>query len=321
MNSLWRRPRLFGLVCGAAAVALGVAYMISAGAPWRYLFVNLAALALGGAAWLLLGRAGERTTGAGSAVFALALPVMATALFGGAVDGASRWLAVGPVSLQVSLIVLPAMLVLYARRPEPIGTAGMLVVALALALQPDRAMAGVLLAVVLVTRARLAILATAGAAAAFGWTLLAPDALPAVPYVDHILYTAFDVHLLAGAAVLLGTALLLLPAGAGWASGRSERSVLLAFGVCWSAIVAAAALGNYPTPLVGYGGSAVLGYLLSVALLPGRVGAVAATSPLSDPSTSSPGTGSDIAELRVARRIRRRRGVAMAPAFAGTDGK
>jgi hypothetical protein len=33
-------------------------------------------------------------------------------------------------------------------------------------------------------------------------------------------------------------------------------------------VVAAAALGNYPTPLVGYGGSAVLGYLLSAALLP-----------------------------------------------------
>ena len=33
-------------------------------------------------------------------------------------------------------------------------------------------------------------------------------------------------------------------------------------------MVAAAALGNYPTPLVGHGGAAVLGYLLSVALLP-----------------------------------------------------
>jgi cell division protein FtsW (lipid II flippase) len=32
-------------------------------------------------------------------------------------------------------------------------------------------------------------------------------------------------------------------------------------------VIAAAAIGNYPTPLVGYGGSAILGYLLSAALL------------------------------------------------------
>jgi hypothetical protein len=84
-----------------------------------------------------------------------------------------------------------------------------------------------------------------------------------VPFVDEVLYTAFDVHPVVGAAVLAGSALLLLPAlGAGEADRR------LVFGAAWLAIVAAAALGNYPTPVVGYGGSAVLGYLLSVALLP-----------------------------------------------------
>ena len=33
-------------------------------------------------------------------------------------------------------------------------------------------------------------------------------------------------------------------------------------------LLAAAALGNYPTPLVGYGGSAVIGYLLGLSALP-----------------------------------------------------
>jgi hypothetical protein len=40
------------------------------------------------------------------------------------------------------------------------------------------------------------------------------------------------------------------------------------FGTIWFSAVAAAALGNYPTPLVGYGGSAIVGYLFSVAMLP-----------------------------------------------------
>jgi len=40
------------------------------------------------------------------------------------------------------------------------------------------------------------------------------------------------------------------------------------FGVAWLGMVVAAALGNYPTPLVGYGGSAILGYALSLSFLP-----------------------------------------------------
>ena len=35
-------------------------------------------------------------------------------------------------------------------------------------------------------------------------------------------------------------------------------------------MILAAALGNYPTPLVGYSGSAILGYLISLLGLPPR---------------------------------------------------
>lgn len=268
------QPRLLGLLCGIAAVGLGLAYMAAAGAPSRYLLVNLAALVLGATAWLALGRTAEaRLDRAGTAVLALSGPLLVTALFGASADGAARWVNVGPLSLQVSLIVLPVMTILYARRPDPVGTAGMAAAALALALQPDRAMAGVLLAALLallaVAPGRLPAAAAAAAAAALGWTLLLPDPLPASPFVDQILYTAFDVHPLAGAAVLAGAALLLVPALLAARRGGAAPAPLLAFGACWSAVVAAAALGNYPTPLVGYGGSAVLGYLLSVSLLPG----------------------------------------------------
>lgn len=282
-----QRPRRLGLLCAAGAVALGLAYLSAAGAPSRYLLVNLAALVLGATAWLALGRAaGSRLAGAGWATLALALALLMTALFGLAVDGASRWVSLGPLTLQVSLVLLPLMLVLYARRPDPVGTAGMIVAALALALQPDRAMAGVLaaglLALLAADRSRLPMVAAAGAILAFGWTVLRPDRLPAVPFVDRILYTAFDVHWLAGLAVTVGAAALLLPSAVAARRPANERPALLAFGGGWAAVVAAAALGNYPTPLVGYGGSAVLGYLLSVALLP--AGASETFSPRAAPS-------------------------------------
>ena len=271
MNRLLAQPRLLGLICAASAVGLGIFYLAAAGAPAAYLVINLAAFVVGAAFWLGLGRR-ETARWNGGAVLALTAPLVATAFFGVAVDGASRWVNVGPLSVQVSLIVLPAIIVLYARRTDAIGTAGILIAAFALAAQPDRAMAGVLVAgtgaIVLTRYSRLGALALIGAVTGFGVTMLLPDALPAVPFVDRVLYTAFDVHMLAGFAVVVGCFILLTPTlSAVWRV--PERAVLLAFGASWATLIAAAAIGNYPTPLVGYGGSAVLGYLLSVALLPG----------------------------------------------------
>ena len=276
MNHLLDRPRLLGLLCASVAVGLGLAYMATGGAPSRYLLINLAALVLGATAWLSLGRAASsRLAGDGRAVFVLALPLLATALFGVAADGVSRWVSVGPLAIQVSLIVLPAMIVLYARSADAIGTVGLVIAALALAAQPDRAMAGMLAAglagLILAKPSRLPVLALGVAVVAFVVTLIRPDASPAMPFVDRILYTAFDMHALAGLAVVTGCFILIVPAMVGAMRGVDQRAVMLAFGASWLGVVAAAALGNYPTPLVGYSGSAVLGYLLSVALLPSGI--------------------------------------------------
>jgi cell division protein FtsW (lipid II flippase) len=306
MNTLSTRPRLLGLICGAGAVGMGLMYMLAAGAPSRYLLVNCFALVLGATAWLMLGRtARSRLAAAGPVTLVLALPLLLTALFGVAVDGASRWVNVGPLSLQVSLILLPALVVVYSRRPDGIGAAGMIVAALALALQPDRAMAGVLMAglagLVVLRPSRFTIVAAAASALAFVWTLLMPDTLPAVHFVDRVLYTAFDVHPLAGFAVVTGAAALVVPAAIGAGSAASQRPVLWAFGGCWAGVIAGAALGNYPTPLVGYGGSAVLGYLLSVALLPNGTKEIEAQAELASRAADGPGSDHTISELCAAR--------------------
>jgi hypothetical protein len=47
-----------------------------------------------------------------------------------------------------------------------------------------------------------------------------------------------------------------------------HRNAATVFAAVWLTILAAAAIGNYPTPLLGYGGSGVLGYLLCLAALP-----------------------------------------------------
>lgn len=269
-DNAMHRPRATGIACAVGAVLLGLVYLAMAGAPPRYLALNAVALGTGLAAMLVIGRAGGRWSGA--AMLAGAGALLATALLGQAADGATRWVSLAGLALQPSLILLPAMIVGHARARTPMGSTAMLVAAAAMALQPDRAMAGMLaLGLVVVALARPGWgerLVALAAAVAFAVTLALPDVLPARSFVDQVLWSAFTVHPVAGLVVYGGAALLLLPALLGLRGEDAHRTVALTFGVVWSVALVAAALGNYPTPVVGYGGSAVLGYLLSLVALP-----------------------------------------------------
>ncbi|OWK31022.1 hypothetical protein [Sphingomonas dokdonensis] len=267
------RPRTIGIACAIAAVALGIVYLAIAGAPMRYLGVNAGALVIGLTMLALLGgspAADQRWMGA--AIVAAAGTLLATAFLGADVDGAARWVRLGGLAVQPSLILVPVMLVAFSRCHDVLATAGIVAAAAAMALQPDRAMAG-MLALCLAARAitdrdRHAIAALAAGVASFAATLARADTLPATPYVDQILYSSFQVHGGAGLAVWGGLALLLLPAVIGWRRDAENRATYVAFGMVWLAAMLAAGLGNYPTPIVGYGGSAIIGYALSLLALP-----------------------------------------------------
>ena len=278
-----RDPRAIGLACATGAVGLGAVYLAAAQAPWSYIVVNATALVLGLIAYSAFVRGGWGGTGrSGLIVLALAAVLVGTALFGASADGAARWIRIGSLGVQASLLLLPLMIVVFARHRDAAGTAGLVVAALALALQPDRAMAGVLAGGVLTlailrfdNRVGLALLASV---IGFAVTLVRPDTSSAAPWVDRVLYTSFDVHPLVGAAVLTGALLLIVPAVYGFCKSPAHRNVYAVFGAVWIGVIVAAVLGNSPTPLVGYGGSAVLGYVLSLA----AIGPVAATRPAAD---------------------------------------
>lgn len=292
-ESALRRPRAMGIACATAAVALGLAYMAVAGAPARYLGINVVALAIGVTLLRLFGRI--MLTGpqwAAAAIAAMAGALLATALLGDDVDGAVRWVRLGGLSIQPSLILLPAMIVAFARCRNALATAGMVAAAAAMAIQPDRAMAGILavgLGVLAIMRPDRHVVTALGASvASFAATLVRADTLAAVPYVDQILFSSFDIHVAAGAAVLGGSALLLVPAIVGWHRDPANRGSYAAFGCVWLAGIIAAALGNYPTPIVGYGGSAIIGYALSLLALPKLAGAHAGTGSQAVGQVSTP---------------------------------
>ena len=270
-------PRTIGIACAVAATLLGLFHLVAAGAPARYVVVNLAALALGLVALGIVDKAAlNDRKSSGRAVLPLGASLLATAWFGASADGASRWIWIGPLSVQVSLVLLPFMLVRFAARRDRASTAGIALAAFALAIQPDRAMAGMLaLGLAALATARrdvFSVTALIAALAAFAVTLVRPDNLPAVPFVDQVMFTAFSVHKPAGAAVLLGLCLLVVPAVAGRLRDPVNGGAYWVFGAIWTGIIAAAALGNYPTPVVGYGGSAILGYVLSLSVFPPRGG-------------------------------------------------
>ena len=274
-DSWFSDSRDVGMACAVAAAGLGLIYLSAAGAPIRYLGINAGAVALGLATVALLSRLGVGARRPhGYFMLAAGAALLTTALFGISVDGATRWVGFGPLTVQVSLLLVPAMIVAFARHRNATATVGLCLAACALALQPDRAMAGVsaggLLLIALVRPDRWSVGASIAAVSAFAVTIFRADALPAVPFVDQIFYSAFAIHGLAGAAVVGGASLLLVSAVVGFVSDPENRLVHATFGATWLGVIAAAALGNYPTPVVGYGGSAILGYLLSVSFMPGR---------------------------------------------------
>lgn len=269
------RPRAVALACAVGATGLGLVYLASAGAPAGLMTMNAAALVAGLVIVLPFGRREplERPF-VGVVAVAIGLALLLTAGLGVEVGGARRWLSVGGVVLQPSLIALPVLIVGFARSGDLLTAAGAALAALALAWQPDRAMAGALVAgvgaVVLVRRQRLDFGVFLLAAMGFAAACVQPDVVPATPFVDRVFRTALSSGPAAGLAVWGGAAMLLVPPLLGLWRDRAHGAIHAAFGATWLAIVFAALVGDYPTPLVGYGGSAIVGYVLATLALPRR---------------------------------------------------
>ncbi len=293
-------PQLIGLWCAVAASLSGVAYFALAQAPLAFAGINLAALVLGILVLASMRRVPGQRALAPYLMLLMAVLILATALFGVATEGASRWVMIGPIFTQPSLILLPTLIVLFVRYRTGLTTLAMIIAALSLALQPDRGMAGVLLVAMLalsvVRYDRFVLAALLASLSAFAVTLALPDTLPAVPFVDQVYYTAFDVHWFAGVLVITGTALLLLPALSFTGLGDLNKDTCIVFGATWLAVILAAALGNYPTPVVGYSGAAILGYVVSLGVLPRKASSEQVNTLGNDQGANRSEDGEDVHE-------------------------
>lgn len=271
-----RHPALVGASCGALATACGIGFMGLTGAPLRLPAINAAALVIGLLALanlqLLMRLSALRADGA---ALAIGLILAGVSLIGVEAGGSVRWLVLGGAVIQPSLMLVPLLVAALLRSHGPLALAGLGLAVVTLTWQPDRAMSGALLlgiaGLYALRRARVLGYALVLALCGFGSTLIRTDLGEPMPYVDQILWLAWSMHPLAGVLVWAGSLLLVLPALVLWPLRPDLRAALAAQALLWTGAVVAAALGNYPTPLVGYGSSAVIGYCLSLlAFLPPR---------------------------------------------------
>ena len=286
-----RRHRPFALAAAAAAVAAGCLLLILSGAPLRMPVMNFAALLIGLTALLALRAAGAllpRPVPWDWALLAISLLVPLTAMFGAEADGVARWMVIAGLTTQPALMVVPPLAIAFALRPSAVRAAAIACAAIGVAMQPDPAAAAMLTlgSVGALAGRKRAVATSAAAVAAAGAFLIAcltSPVLPPAPFVERVLPTAVGLGVITSIVAVVGLALLFLPA---LTRDEDRPQARLAFVGVWLGAMLAALAGHYPTPVLGFGGSAILGYVLSVGLLhPLRPGAYAehVRSPASRP--------------------------------------
>jgi hypothetical protein len=273
LNGSGRLLWVFG-VLSLAAVATGGLVCARSGVPTGVWLRNLAAWGVGA---LVAGGVAAAGRAGAAPVALLAAPVGLLATLGGpAQEGVHRWLRLGPLHINVAMLLLPsavvALAVLGRDRRWPWG--GAFIALVLLLLQPDASQATALGACLGLLAARAAwpvalrgaLLAVAGVLMAATW--LRPDPLKPVPEVEEIIGLASAVSpLVAGLAVLLLAAVVAAPIVATRSAPPTPRLAGGALSLCLLLWVTTPLLGVFPVPWVGIGMSPILGAWLGVGLL------------------------------------------------------
>ncbi len=260
----WGLP---ALLIGIVAMVAGDVEIVRAGANAGFFLLGFAAvLFLRRPRWNLRAVTGWVLCG-----------VLVMSLFGAGNDGVHRWVAVGPLSVNVSMLVAPWLLAVVAHLVSsgrlPAGVALALVVQLAHLLQPDAAQSSAFAvgAVVLILftdvgpPSRLA-LAGAGAVLVIAVaTFTRRDALAPVAEVEGIVGLARDAAPALGVLAVVACLLLTVPFVLSALGGRrSDQSVRTAGYTAISAYVVVQLLAPIavavPVPVMGYGSATVLAY-------------------------------------------------------------
>lgn len=186
------------------------------------------------------------------------LLLVTAAAIGDAQLGMQRWLAIGPLRVEVAALVVPPLIAMLHVHPRPANALSVMLSTVALAVQPAPVAATALAVAVVFGRglrpwAPLAGLCVLGAALAWWWT--AP--LPPVMHTEGVIAAALAVQPLWAA---LGVGLI---AAVVWAAPHPLLRLVIAIFAC------APFIGAWPVPFAGYGASIWIGVGLAYGLSAG----------------------------------------------------
>ncbi len=257
--------RVPALAALALPVLAGAAFMAVGGAPSGYAAANLAALVTAGL-WVMFGRQPRSIFLVRSLAIVLVAMLFFPLVTGPQLNGIARWVPIGAFNIHAGMLCVPALRVLTSR-DQAYAAPLLLTALLAALLQPDAATG---LALVFgaaglhhVTRDwRVGVAAIAGFVATL--VMATRGELPAQPFVERVLVDALSANLplalMMAAALLAGFLLILFAA-------PLARPARFACAGSLAGFVVMSIVSNYPTPLAGFGVSAILGYGFALGLV------------------------------------------------------
>jgi hypothetical protein len=261
-------------LCLCVPMLIGLAVMVSSGAPLARWGVQLAAGVLGLAAYGGLTAVRRRVPGVGVGVALLTFVAMTSTLVAPGILGVQRWLELGPLRVHPSAFLTPLVLVLGAgrviRKPVMVH-ASLLGLQAVHFLQPDAgqaiALASGAIAFLLMERQQrqrtlLALAYVISAAAT--WARF--DPLPPAAFVEDIVARSFALAPAWGVAAV-ASLLLLVVSPLLAAQTRHSQPAALGLSAYLAASILVVSVGEYPVPLLGFGASPTLGAFLALAAL------------------------------------------------------
>lgn len=260
--SAWFRHRAAAMLALLLPCSAGLAYLAAFGAPQAYLVINGAALAAA-LGWIAFGGFPQKLT-VRRVLSLLLLALMALPLMAGpSLNGVTRWISIGGLSVHMGMAVIPLLACLAARDSDyavPILLSAIFITLV----QPDAASAFALtLAGVGLYFAwhdwKPGVVAIAGFAV--GIVASVRGELPAQPFVErflaNLILTNPAVALSLALSLLVSFFLLLRALPRGKAENYALAGTLAGFSI-------AALMSNYPHVLVGYGAAPIIGYGLAL---------------------------------------------------------
>lgn len=258
-----------------ATAAISLLAIRTAGAGTASVAVQAAAFLIGVMALWAASRTGRPGRGP-RLIVALAILVVAVLMLttGVEMQGAHRWLALGPVLIHPASLLGAPLLWLVAQDADDVWTSGvaaLTILTFGLGFDGAASLAFAVGATGLLTAARgswktLAPLTALSWILAL-WSLAQSQALPRVPYVEDVMPMVWAVAPVLGVAAVIALILLSTPLlWMGWRAQGVVAAVGLAMGGFWIGLSAANLLGAYPAPVVGYGASPVIGWLVAIGL-------------------------------------------------------